>query len=107
MSTSYLHLTRFISQRESILKRMRERERDRERVFSDIEKDLLTYRITLSEAILLSSSIFFEYVLMLFRRFDHKAYKPSGFQEMFSLNILNNRYTKHSLNPIGLFPLRY
>lgn len=60
MSTSYLHLTRFISQRESILKLMREREK--ERVFSDIEKDLLTYRITLSEAILLSSSIFFEYV---------------------------------------------
>lgn len=86
---------------------MRERKKKRERVFSDIEKDLLTYRITLSEAILLSSSIFFEYVLMLFRRFDHKAYKPSGFQEMFSLNILNNRYTKHSLNPIGLFPLLY
>lgn len=43
MSTSYLHLTRFISQRESILKLMREREkekeRERERVFSDIEKD--------------------------------------------------------------------
>lgn len=100
-------VTRFISQRESILKLMRERQR--ERVFSDIEKDLLTYRITLSEAILLS--IFFRICtpLMLFRRFDHKAYKPSGFKEMFSLNILNNRYTKHSfsLNPIGLFPLRY
>lgn len=83
------------------------REREKERVFSDIEKKLIDipyYSIRSNIAL-----NFFRICtpLMLFCRFDHKAYKPSGFQEMFSLNILNNRYTKHSLNPIGLFPLRY